>query len=113
MTWLSCTVLLGAGYAMMVQMSSSNTLIQSMVPNHLRGRVMALYTATFMGMAPVGALLSGTLAQHIGAAYTVAIGGVACIMAGALFGAVLPSLRPHARRLIVAQQQEAAAPTQP
>ncbi|MBI2677777.1 MAG: MFS transporter [Candidatus Koribacter versatilis] len=113
MTWLSCLVLLGAGYAMMVQMSSSNTLIQSMVPNRLRGRVMALYTATFMGMAPVGALVSGTLAQHIGAPYTVAIGGGACIVAGALFGMVLPSLRPHARRLIVAQQAEAAAPTQP
>lgn len=113
MTWLSCAVLLGAGYAMMVQMSSSNTLIQSMVPNHLRGRVMALYTATFMGMAPVGALLSGTLAQHIGASYTVAFGGVACIVAGGLFGVVLPSLRPLARRLIVAQQAEAAAPTQP
>lgn len=113
MTWLSCVVLLGAGYAMMVQMSSSNTLIQSMVPNHLRGRVMSLYTATFMGMAPLGALLSGTLAQHVGVRYTVAIGGVACIVAGALFGMVLPSLRPHARRLIVAQQAEAAAPTQP
>jgi len=80
-TLLSCVVLLGAGYAMMVQMSSSNTLIQSMVPDHLRGRVMAIYTGTFMGMAPVGALLSGTLAQHIGAPYTVAIGGVACIVA--------------------------------
>jgi MFS family permease len=112
-TVLSCVVLLGAGFAMMVQMSSSNTLIQSMVPNHLRGRVMALYTATFMGMAPVGALVSGTMAQHIGAPYTVAIGGVACILAGAMFGVVLPSLRPHARRLIVAQQAEAAAPTQP
>jgi MFS family permease len=113
MTWLSCAVLLGAGYAMMVQMSSSNTLIQSMVPDHLRGRVMAIYTGTFMGMAPVGALLSGTLAQHIGAPYAVAIGGVACIVAGALFGVVLPKLRPLARRLIVAQQAEAAAPSQP
>jgi MFS family permease len=111
-TALSCAVLLGAGYAMMVQMSSSNTLIQSMVPDHLRGRVMAIYAATFMGMAPLGALLAGWMAQHIGAPNTVAMGGAACIVAGALFGVVLPKLRPHARRLIVAQQAEAAAPTQ-
>jgi len=111
-TLLSCAVLFVAGYAMMVQMSSSNTLIQSMVPDHLRGRVMAIYTGTFMGMAPLGALLSGTLAQHIGAPYAVAIGGVACILAGTMFGVVLPSLRSDARRLIVAQQVEPAAPTQ-
>jgi MFS family permease len=112
LTWLSCLLLLCAGYAMMVQMSSSNTLIQSMVPDRLRGRVMAIYSATFMGMAPLGALLSGTMAQHIGAPMTVAIGGGACIAAGGIFGLVLPKIRPHARRLIVAQQAEAAAPTQ-
>lgn len=110
--WISCLVLLAAGYAMMVQMSSSNTLIQSMVPDRLRGRVMALYSATFMGMAPLGALLAGTLAQQIGAPLTVTFGGLACIAAGGLFGMVLPTLRPDARRLIVAQQAEAAAPTQ-
>lgn len=110
--WVSCVVLLGAGYAMMVQMSSSNTLIQSMVPDRLRGRVMAIYSATFMGMAPLGALLSGMLAQRVGAPLAVALGGAACIVAGASFGLVLPKLRAHARRLIVAQQAEAAAPTQ-
>jgi len=110
--WLSCAVLLVAGYALMVQMSSSNTLIQSMVPDHLRGRVMAIYAATFMGMAPLGALLAGSAAQRVGAPVTVTLGGLACIAAGGLFGAVLPKLRPHARRLIVAQQAEAAAPPQ-
>jgi MFS family permease len=110
--WLSMLVLLVAGYAMMVQMSSSNTLIQSMVPDRLRGRVMAIYAATFMGMAPLGALLSGTIAQHLGAPDAVALGGGVCILAGITFGFILPSIRPHARRLIVAQQAEAAAPTQ-
>ncbi|HTK95071.1 MAG TPA: MFS transporter, partial [Terriglobales bacterium] len=111
-TLLSCAVLLGAGYALMVQMSSSNTLIQSMVPDRLRGRVMAIYAATFMGMAPLGALLSGTLAQHIGAPDAVGLGGLVCILAGGAFGLALPGIRPHARRLIVAQQAEAATPTQ-
>jgi MFS family permease len=106
--WLSCLVLLVAGYAMMVQMSSLNTLIQSMVPDRIRGRIMAIYTATFMGMAPIGALLSGSLAHRIGAPYTVGIGGLRCVLAGGAFALVRPRLRPHARRLLVAQQVEPA-----
>jgi MFS family permease len=108
--WLSCVLLLGAGFSMMVQMSASNTLIQSMVPDRLRGRVMAIYAMTFMGMAPIGALIAGTLAHHITAPYTVMIGGAACILAAIGFGLLLPSIRPIARQLIVAQQVEAAMP---
>ena len=108
--WLSCLLLLGAGFSMMVQMSSSNTLIQSMVPDHLRGRVMSIYAMTFMGMAPIGSLISGTLAHHITAPYTVMLGGAACVAGGIAFGFVLPSIRPAARKLIVAQQVEAAMP---
>ena len=64
---------------MMVQMSSSNTLIQSMVPDALRGRVMAIYSMMFMGMAPLGSFLEGTAANHLGAPETVLIGGVGCV----------------------------------
>jgi MFS family permease len=56
--WLSCALLLPVGFTMMVEMGSSNTLIQTMSPDHLRGRVMSVYSMMFMGMAPVGALLS-------------------------------------------------------
>src|SRR5262249_47038210 len=108
--WLSCTTMLVAGYAMMVQMSSSNTVIQAMVPDRLRGRVMAIYAATFMGMAPLGALLSGSLAHRIGAPAAVGLGGLLCMIAGGGFAWARPALRPHAHRLIVAQQAEAAAP---
>lgn len=108
--WLSCLVLLVAGYAMMVQMSSLNTVIQSMVPDRLRGRIMAIYTATFMGMAPAGALLSGTLAHRIGAPHTVGLGGLVCMIAGGWFALVRSALRPHAHRLIVAQQMDVAPP---
>lgn len=80
---LSGLLLVGVGYAMMIQMASSNTLVQHMVPDHLRGRVMAVYSMMFMGMAPFGALLSGTLAERIGAPVTVALGGAVCI-AGSL-----------------------------
>ena len=84
MFWLSALLLLPAGYSMMLQMACSNTLIQTMVPDQLRGRVMALYSMMFMGMAPFGALFGGALAQRAGAPITVAVGGVACMM-GALW----------------------------
>jgi MFS family permease len=72
--WLSAALLLPAGYSMMLQMACSNTLIQTMVPDDLRGRVMALYSMTFMGMAPFGAFFGGALAHRIGAPITVAVG---------------------------------------
>jgi MFS family permease len=76
--WLSALLLLPAGYSMMLQMACSNTLIQTMVPDHLRGRVMSLYSMMFMGMAPFGAFFGGALAHRVGAPVTVAVGGVAC-----------------------------------
>ncbi len=88
---------------MMLQMSSSNTLIQAMVPDELRGRVMAFYAMTFMGMAPLGSLLGGALADRIGAPITVTIGAVACLAGAAWFATKLPKIRIEARRLIVAQ----------
>src|SRR5208282_6018764 len=77
--WVSVMFLLPAGYSMMLQMACSNTLIQSMVPDQLRGRVMAVYSMMFMGMAPIGALCGGALAHRFGAPITVAIGGIACV----------------------------------
>lgn len=108
--WLSAALLVPAGFSMMVQMASSNTLIQSMVPDELRGRVMAVYSMMFMGMAPVGALLAGTLAGRLGAPLTVALGGAACVAGAGLFRLRLPLHRGEARRLIVAQQMTGGAP---
>lgn len=108
--WLSALLLVPAGFAAMVQMASSNTLIQSMVPDELRGRVMAVYSMMFMGMAPVGALLAGTLAGRLGAPLTVALGGATCVAGAALFWSRLPLHRGEARRLIVAQQMTGSGP---
>ena len=88
----------------MTQMAASNTLIQSMIPNSLRGRVMAVYSMMFMGMAPIGALLAGVLAGWLGATTTVAIGGAFCFLAGALSSTVFRPSREEARRLIRAQE---------
>jgi MFS family permease len=102
--WLSSGILALMGFALMIQMGSSNTLIQSMVPDRLRGRVMAVYSMMLMGMAPIGSLLAGAAADRIGAPLTVAAGGAVCAIAASLFWLRLPHIRAHARRLIAAQQ---------
>jgi MFS family permease len=102
--WLSCALLLPVGFAMMVEMGSSNTLIHTMSPDHLRGRVMSVYSMMFMGMAPIGALVAGVTAGRWGAPATVAGGGVLCIIAAAVFGFRWPGLRAGARELIAAAQ---------
>jgi MFS family permease len=108
--WVSALLLVPAGFCMMVEMAASNTLIQSMIPDRVRGRVMAVYSMMFMGMAPLGALLAGALAAPLGAPATVALGGIACIAGGIVFWLRLPALRAPARELIVAQQMSAGAP---
>ena len=110
--WLSAALLLPAGYSMMLQMACSNTLIQTMVPDQLRGRVMSVYSMMFMGMAPFGAFFGGALAHRIGAPITVAMGGVACVLGAIWFGRALPDLRIEARRLIIAQGLAAGEPAQ-
>ena len=110
--WLSAALLLPAGYSMMLQMACSNTLIQTMVPDDLRGRVMAVYSMMFMGMAPIGAFLGGALADRMGAPVTVAVGGVACIIGAIWFGRALPAMRVEAHRLIIAQGLAGGEPVQ-
>ena len=110
--WISVLLLLPVGYTMMLQMACSNTLIQVMVPDALRGRVMAVYSMMFMGMAPIGALLGGVLADHLGAPRTVAIGGLACLLGAGWFALHLPKIRVEARRLIVAQAAAGGEPSE-
>jgi MFS family permease len=110
--WLSAAILVPVGFSMMTQMASSNTLIQAMVPDALRGRVMAVYSMMFMGGAPFGALFGGVMAEHVGAPLAVGVGGVACVIGSIVFGTKLPALRAEARELIIAQQMTGGAPAQ-
>ena len=110
--WLSAAFLLPVGFGMMLQMSSSNTLIQAMVPDELRGRVMAVYSMMFMGMAPFGAFFAGALAHHLGAPVTVAMGAVAAIGGAAIFYLNLPRIRVEARQLLVAQSAAGGDPAE-
>ena len=108
--WLSTALLVPAGFAMIVQTAASNTLIQAMVPDELRGRVMASYSMMFMGMAPFGALLAGLLAGRLGAPAAVAAGGAACIAGAVAFGSRLPALRVAGRKLLISQEMSAGEP---
>jgi MFS family permease len=108
--WLSVGLLLPVGFCMMLEMSSSNTLIQAMVPDVMRGRAMALYSMMFMGMAPFGALLGGAIADRLGAPVTVAMGAVASLGGAIWFGMQLPKVRVEAHRLIVAQMAAGGEP---
>jgi MFS family permease len=101
--WLSFALLVPVGFGMMVQMGASNTLLQVMSPDRLRGRVMSLYSMMFIGMAPIGALLGGALAARIGAPLTVGIGGTACLTSAIVFARRLPAIRGEARDLIRAK----------
>ena len=109
---VSLVLLIPAGFSMMLQMAASNTLIQAMVPDRLRGRVMAVYSMMFMGMAPMGALFAGAVANRLGAPLTVAMGGAVCVVGSGFFAARLPALRAEARQLVIAQGMAGGAPAE-
>jgi MFS family permease len=98
--WLSVVLLLPVGFGMMLQNSGTNTLIQAMVPDRLRGRAMSAYSMMFMGMAPIGALLAGAVAHRLGAPLTVGMGGVLAIGGGAVFLIRLGRITEEARALL-------------
>ena len=95
--WLSLFVLPLTGFGMMQQLASSNTILQTIVENEKRGRVMAFYSMAFMGMAPFGSLLAGWLADRIGAPETLVFGGALCIAGSIWFARELPAIRALVR----------------
>jgi MFS family permease len=99
--WLSIPLLFVTGLGFMVQMAASNTLLQTLVEDDKRGRVMSFYTMAFMGTAPFGSLLAGSLATRFGAPHTLLLGGVGCIAAACWFATLLPGLRELVRPIYV------------
>jgi len=91
--WLSLLTLMLVGFGFIMQFTSSNTVLQTIVDDDKRGRVMSLYTMAFFGMIPLGNLFAGALASHIGAPYTLLISGVFCIIGSLIFAKQLPVLR--------------------
>lgn len=95
--WFSMAGVFVAGAGMMQGMAASNTIIQTLVSEDKRGRVMSYYTMAFMGMAPFGSLLAGTMANSFGAPLTVIVNGAAVILGAAWFYSQLPALRRTVR----------------
>ncbi len=97
--WFSLLMMLIVGWGMMTGLAASNTIIQTLVPEDKRGRVMSYYTMAFVGMAPFGSLLAGGLAHWLGAPHTVIITGACCILGSAWFTTELPKIRQVMRPL--------------
>jgi MFS family permease len=104
--WLSIGILVPLGGALMIQLSATNTLLQTMTPDALRGRVMAIWAMIFMGFAPFGALLAGWLATTIGPSKTLLLGGSVCVGVAILFASWLRSSHAWGEEASVAQSGE-------
>ncbi len=109
--WLSLLTMLVTGFGMMLGLTTSNTILQTLVDEKLRGRVMSYYAMAFVGMAPFGSLLAGGMAHVIGAPHTVMISGLACIGGSLWFWArmraVRAEMRPIYERLGIVPVQQA------
>jgi MFS family permease len=95
--WLSMTLMLLTGFGMMQSVTASNTILQTLVDERMRGRVMSYYTMAFVGMAPFGSLLAGASAHAIGAPHTVILSGIACLAGSLWFWSRLPKIRREIR----------------
>lgn len=105
---LSMGLLFIIGFGMITQMASSNTILQTVSDDDKRGRVMSFYSVSFMGMAPFGSLLAGSLASRIGTPVTLLLCGISCVVGAVLFAFRLPLLtekvKPVYRRIGILQE---------
>ena len=98
---LALLILPVVGGALLVTTSSCNTVLQTILPSQLRGRVMALYSTAFLGTAPLGSLLAGGMASRIGTSWTILACGIGCVVTGLWIARSLPALRHHVRPIYV------------
>lgn len=100
---LSIPMMAVTGFCMITTMASINTVLQTITEDHMRGRVMSLFTMCFMGMMPVGSLIAGELARpsRLGPSLTVTVGGIACMISAISFARALPTIRAMARPILI------------
>src|SRR6202451_3632889 len=112
--WLSILLMVFAGFGLIQTASVSNTIIQSLVPEDKRARVMGYYTMAFFGASPFGSLLAGALAHRIGAPHTVMVTGACCIAASLWFTTEMPKIRavmkPIYQQMVLLPKVRAAEP---
>lgn len=99
--WLAIPCLIVTGFGFMVQMASSNTVLQTIVEDEKRGRVMSFYMMAFFGTSPFGSLLAGWLSSHVGAPGTLRVGGACCMLAALWFARGLPEMRAAVRPIYI------------
>ena len=99
--WLSIVVLPLVGAGVMMQAAAANTILQTIVSEELRGRVMALYSVAILGTQPIGSLLAGVFADRIGAQMTILIGAVICLLSAVWFGFKRPALAEQIRPIYI------------
>jgi len=98
---LSLALMVFVGLGMMLQMASTNTILQTIVDDDKRGRVMSFYTMAFMGTAPFGSFIAGSLATKIGAPNTLVVGGIACVLGTLVFVRYLPKLQKGVKPIYI------------
>jgi len=101
---ISLVILVFTGFGMMVEITSSNTLLQTLSEDDKRGRVMSFYTIAFMGTVPLGNLLSGSLSDLIGVPFTILFGGVSCIIGAIIFALKLPEIKKYTRAVYIKKE---------
>jgi MFS family permease len=99
--WPAMIVLAFVGACMMIQMASINTILQTIVEEDKRGRVMSLFTMAFMGAAPIGSLAAGALADRIGLSQTLMGCGIYCFIVSVVFALHVPRLREATRPIYI------------
>ncbi|WP_371379688.1 MFS transporter [Sporomusa aerivorans] len=93
--WLALIIMFFAGIGMIMHSIATNTLLQTVVADDKRGRIMSIYSMAFQGMTPLGSLLAGFLAERIGAPATEVMFGFACVLGAVLFYNCLPKMKAH------------------
>ena len=99
--WLSLFLMALTGFGFMQQMAASNTILQTITADRMRGRVMSFYSMAFQGVAPFGSLIAGAAASRIGAPYTLIVSGAICLASAGWFTAQLPAIRKLVRPIYV------------
>ena len=98
--WVSCAGAFAASFTIMIQLNATNTLMQAIVPDRLRGRIVSLYSMMYLGMSPIGAAVAGFAADSLGARVTLTTGAVICMLASWTYATRLPAIRASVQDLI-------------
>lgn len=98
--WLSCSMVFLSSFAIMIQLNSTNTLMQAIVPDRLRGRIVSLYSMMYLGVGPLGAMAAGFAAESLGPRPTLTIGAAICLLASWTYATRLPAIRASVREMM-------------